>query len=93
MGKILDSTNVVRTLLREFVTADNTEQIAKMTKALDDVDSVANTMETENITLKDKLVDIVKSGIVTKEEPKSIEPEEKSLDEIMIEEAQKIISK
>lgn len=93
MGKISSSIDNVKNLLKNFVTAENSEQIAQMSKALDEVENVANTMETENVTLKDKIVDMTKGILFTKEEPKDVNSQDdtpKSIDEIMLEEAQKI---
>ena len=95
MGKIITSINNVKELLKDLVTSENTDQIAKISKSLDEVENVANTMETENTSLKDKIVDMVKGTISTKEpkDPNDIDDTPKSLDDIMEEEAQKISDK
>ena len=93
MGKIESSINNVKTTLQDLVTAENTEQIAKVSKALDELGEVANTIETENVTLKDRIVDMTKGILFTKEEPKDVNSQDdtpKSIDEIMLEEAEKI---
>ena len=94
MNKISEILNQCRNLIKDLVTADNTESIAKVTKSLDEVENEANTMATENTSLKDKIVDMVKNSIVSTNEPSQPTQEEtpKSLDEIMIEEANKIVS-
>ena len=94
MGKLTDSTNLVKTLLKDLVTADNTEAIAKVNKALEEVENNANTMETENISLKDKIVEMVKGTISTEKpsEENEVDDTPKDIDTILLEEADKIVA-
>lgn len=94
MGKLTDSTNLVKTLLKDLVTADNTEAIAKVNKALEEVENNANTMETENISLKDKIVEMVKGTISTEKpsEENEVDDTPKDIDTILLEEAEKIVA-
>lgn len=94
MGKLTESTNLVKTLLKDLVTADNTEAIAKVNKALEEVESNANTMETENISLKDKIVEMVKGTISTEKpsEENDADDTPKDIDTILMEEADKIVA-
>lgn len=94
MGKLTESTNLVKTLLKDLVTADNTEAIAKVNKALEEVENNANTMETENISLKDKIVEMVKGTISTEKpsEENEVDDTPKDIDTILLEEANKIVA-
>lgn len=94
MGKLTESTNLVKTLLKDLVTADNTEAIAKVNKALEEVENNANTMETENISLKDKIVEMVKGTISTEKpsEENEVDDTPKDIDTILLEEAEKIVA-
>ena len=96
MGKLEDLISVAKEQLKTLVTADNTDAIAKMSKALDDVSEQGSKIENESISLKDKIVDMVKGGLSSQKPPKDdIESEDtnKSLDDIMKEEEQKIIAR
>lgn len=94
MGKLQDSISQVKELLKGVVTADNTEAIATISKSLDDLSTQGESLEKENISLKDKIVDMVKGNLSTTTPPKDESSSEapKSLDEIMNEEANKIIA-
>lgn len=94
MGKLQESISQVKELLKGVVTADNTEAIAQVSKALDEVTTQGDTLEKENISLKDKIVDMVKGNLSTTTPPKDESSSEapKSLDDIMKEEADKIIA-
>lgn len=84
----------VKESLKKIVTAENTEAVAQVSKDLDEVENLGKKIETDNTSLKDKIVDMVKDSISTKTPKDDVEPEkEKSLDDIMLEEAQKIQNK
>ena len=92
MGKLQDSISQAKELLKGVVTADNTDAIAKISTALDEISTQGESIEKENVSLKDKIVDMVKGNLSTSTPPKDESSSEapKSLDEIMIEEANKI---
>ena len=92
MGKIQDSISQAKELLKGVVTADNTDAIAKISTALDEISTQGESIEKENVSLKDKIVDMVKGNLSTDKPPKDETSGEtpKSLDDIMIEEANKI---
>ena len=58
-----------RELLSGLVTADNTEVIANISKSFDEVEQKFGAIEKENVELKDKIVDMVKTTIVSKVAP------------------------
>ena len=95
MSKIIDSLSKAKELIKGLVTDKNTNEIASVVKALDEVESEAQTTEKELQTCKDKIVEMVKSTIVTKKAPEDENQVEtpKTLDEIMEEEAKKIVQK
>ena len=95
MGKLEELISLAKESLKDLVTAENTEAIAKVSKALDDVSEQGTKVENEILSLKDKIVDMVKSGMSTTKPPKdetSSDDTQKSLDEIMNEEANKILA-
>lgn len=94
MGKLTELLSNVKESLKGLVTADNTDAIAKVSSAIDEASTHGEQMEKENISLKDKIVDMVKGNLSTKETPKDESGGDtpKSLDTIMKEEAQKIIN-
>ena len=78
--------------LEGMLTADNTDTITNLVKGLDEIKELYEAQEKEVGALKDKLVDIVKNTTF-KTEPKSIEDEEKSLDDIMGDKLNEILAK
>lgn len=90
--KVSESISHVRELLKDLVTAENTEGIAKLSKEFDNLEGLTQSLKNENLELKDKVVEMVK-GTITSTKPSEVnqvEEAQKSLDEIMIEEANKI---
>ena len=81
----------VKESLKKIVTAENTEAVAQVSKDLDEVENLGKKIETDNTSLKDRIVEMVKDSISTKTPKDDVTSEkEKSLDDIMLEEAQKI---
>ena len=79
--------------LTKLVTADNTDAVSEVSKTLDTLEEEATKLETENTSLKDKIVEMVKTSINPTKPQEVNEPEvTKTLDEIMIEEANKIVA-
>ena len=95
MGKLDEFVLNAKNALKELVTADNTEAVAKVSKALDDLDTQGKAIETENTSLKDKIVEMVKGNLSSTTPPKddTSGEKEKSIDEIMLEEESKIINR
>lgn len=83
MSKIKPVVDSLREALKDLVTADNTEAVAKVTSKIDELETQSNTLETENQALKDKIVDMVKGTLTTKEKPENEVDKEKeyTLDE------------
>lgn len=69
MTKFEELMNEVNDLLKENLTAENTESITKIKGKLDDLTKEHNLSVAENQKLKDKIVDVVK-GTTFKETPK-----------------------
>ena len=92
MRKFNEITNNLRALLKELTTADNATNIASLAKIVDEADEAYKAKDDELIETKSALVDFVKNTSFTKpnEEPAPQLPEEKSLDDIMLEELDKI---
>lgn len=95
MGKLDEFVLNAKNALKELVTADNTEAVAKVSKVLDDLDTQGKAIETENTSLKDKIVEMVKGNLSSTTPPKddTSGEKEKSIDEIMLEEESKIINR
>lgn len=79
MPKIKPIVDSLREALKDLVTADNTDAVAKVTKQIDSLEEQSNTLETENLTLKDKIVDMVKGTLTTKDKPENEVDKEKEL--------------
>ena len=60
--------NSVKDLLKEHLTADNTEFISKVDKELDNLSTTHEETEKELSSVKDKLVDVVKNTSFKKED-------------------------
>ena len=78
--------------LKELLTADNTEQITSLDKELDKVLDESKQKDSEIKSLKDKVVDIVKSTSfksATNPSDDDIAPEHKELDDVLMEELAK----
>ena len=82
----------IKEILKNSLTADNTEVITKLAQQVDELESEYNKLSEENVKLKDTIVENVRNTTF-KEEPNIENPSEnKSLDEIMLEEANKIVN-
>ena len=90
MSELLEK---VREILQEAVTADNTEVMAKISKELDVAEQSYQDIAKENVTLKDRIVDMVKTTISSKEPPKDavVEDTPKSIEEALDEAIAKVI--
>lgn len=82
----------IKEILKNSLTADNTEVITKLAQQVDELESEYNKLSEENVKLKDTIVENVRNTTF-KEEPNTEDPSQtKSLDEIMLEEANKIVN-
>lgn len=82
----------IKEILKNSLTADNTEVITKLAQYADDLEAEYNKLSEENVKLKDTIVENVRNTTF-KEEPNTEDPSQtKSLDEIMLEEAEKIVN-
>ena len=84
----------IKSGLSGLVTADNTESVSKVSADIDSLEKEVDTLENSNSELKDKIVEMVKGTIVGNKPPKDdvVNETPKTLDEIMLEEAKKIVS-
>ena len=81
----------IKEILKNSLTADNTEVITKLAQQVDELESEYNKLSEENIKLKDTIVENVRNTTF-KETPEIENPAQPtSLDEIMLEEANKIV--
>ena len=76
--------------LNNLLTADNTEAVTNLVNSLDGIKDLHQSQEEEMTKLKDKMVDIVRNTTFAKQ-PEDV-TEEKSIDDIMNDELNKIIS-
>lgn len=81
----------VREDLKELVTAENTDKVAQVSKSLDTLSEQAQKLGEENVSLKDKIVDMVKGTLSTDNPPVDEVKDEapKSLDVVIGEIAEK----
>lgn len=79
MSKIKPLVDSLKEALKDLVTADNTEAVAKVTKEIDKLEEQSNNLETENLSLKDKIVDMVKGNLSTDKKPEDDTTTEKEL--------------
>ena len=80
-----DFLSQVREALKEIVTADNAEAMAKISAKIDEAEQSFDKIAQENTSLKDKIVDMVKGTISSKEAPKDENSPEapKTVDELL----------
>ena len=89
--KFQEIQNQIKEILKNSLTADNTEMITQLSQKLDELGNLYKNKEEENIKLKDTIVENVRNTTF-KETPEIENPAQpKSLDEIMLEEANKIV--
>lgn len=89
--KFQEIQNQIKEILKNSLTADNTEMITQLSQKVDELGNLYKNKEEENIKLKDTIVENVRNTTF-KEEPEPEDPSQtKSLDEIMLEEANKIV--
>lgn len=91
MKKFEENIALLKASLKEMVNADNAQAIASLDKIIDDAVEAHNATKEELVEAKNTIVDYVKNTSF-KEPPKEDTPslEIKSLDEIMLEELNKI---
>ena len=58
--------------IKAFVTADNTESVSKLSEIVKKMGEEHSTTASENIKLKDKIVDVVKSSMFTEKPQENI---------------------
>ena len=85
-----DFYNALKDGLNNLLTADNTEAVTNLVNSLDGIKDLHQSQEEEMTKLKDKMVDIVRNTTFAKQ-PEDV-TEEKSIDDIMNDELNKIIS-
>lgn len=85
MGKIKETIDTLKNTLKDLVTADNTDAVAKVQKVIDELETQGNNLETENLSLKDKIVDMVKGNLSSDTPPSDDNQpaQKKSVDEAM----------
>ena len=77
--------------LKALMTPENADAIAGIVACLDDAEKENNNLQEQLTGLKDKYVDIV-SNMTFPEKPKdSIEPQQKTLDEIINDNLKKVV--
>lgn len=79
MTKMEQAINSLREALKGLVTAENTDAVAKCSQEIDNLEAQSKTLADENLSLKDKIVDMVKGNISSKEKPKDENEVEKPL--------------
>lgn len=78
--------------LKALMTPENADAIAGIVAQLDEAEKEHKNLQEQNQGLKDKYVDIV-SNLTFPEKPNNdIEPQQKTLDEIMAENLQKVVN-
>ena len=82
----------IKEILKNSLTADNTEVITKLAQQVDELESEYNKLSEENVKLKDTIVENVRNTTFKEEQNIENPSENKSLDEIMLEEANKIVN-
>ena len=94
MSKLNELLQSLRGKISGLVNDTNTDAVAEISKELDDIDKEVKAQETDLVDCKNKIVEMVKATIVSKEPPKDANQVEtqKTLDEIMIEEANKVVN-
>lgn len=85
-----DFYNALKDGLNNLLTADNTEAVTNLVNSLDGIKDLHKSQEEEMTNLKNKMVDIVRNTTFAKQPEDVIE--EKSIDDIMNDELNKIIS-
>lgn len=91
MKKFEESINNLRASLRELVNTDNAEALAKVDKIIDDAVVAYNATDEELREAKNTIVDYVKNtSFKTPPQDDIPDMESKSLDDIMLEELNKI---
>ena len=79
MTKMEQIINSLREALKGLVTAENTDAVANVAKEIDNLEAQTKTLADENLSLKDKIVDMVKGNISSSEKPKDENEVEKPL--------------
>ena len=79
MSKIKPLVDAVKEALKDLVTADNTDAVAKVTSKIEELEKQSNGLEAENLSLKDKIVDMVKGNLSTDKKPEDDTTTEKEL--------------
>lgn len=91
MTKFEEQYNAFKELLKQNLTADNTEIITQMSNKLDELKGTHDSLQAENTKLKDKIVEVVK-GTTFKETPKDpIDDSPKSFEDASKEALEKIL--
>lgn len=90
MKSFLELQNELLEDLKTLTTADNVEVIQRMKSSINNMTDTHKSAEDENTRLKDKIVSMVNGTIVSNEKPKDDLERQKTLDEIMLEQLNKI---
>ncbi len=77
--------------LKALMTPENADAIAGIVAQLDEAEKEHKNLQEQNQGLKDKYVDIVSSMTFPERPTESIEPQQKTMDEIVSENLQKVI--
>lgn len=78
--------------LKGLMTPENADAIAGIVAQLDLAEQEHKNLEEQNQGLKDKYVNIVSSMTFPEKPQESIEPQQKTIDEIMSENLQKVVN-
>ena len=90
MKSFLELQNELLEDLKTLTTADNVEVIQRMKSSINNMTDTHKSAEDENTRLKDKIVSMVNGTIVSNEKPKDDLERSKTLDEIMLEQLNKM---
>ena len=94
MTEIEKIINSAREHLKGLVTADNTEGVSKCVSEIDKLEQETKKLADENLALKDKIVEMVKGTISTKEPEKDLKDEKAplSMEDAVDESLQEIVN-
>ena len=90
MKSFLELQNELLEDLKTLTTADNVEVIQRMKSSINNMTDTHKSAQDENTRLKDKIVSMVNGTIVSNEKSKDDLECQKTLDEIMLEQLNKI---
>lgn len=87
----MEGINKAKEGLKALMTPENADAIAGIVAQLDEAEKEHKNLQEQNQGLKDKYVNIVSSMTFPERPTESIEPQQKTMDEIVNENLQKVI--